>query len=254
LNCQETQNWIDGYVDGELDLARSLEVEHHLRECTACARAVQDRQRLSAAIRAGSLYHAAPAGLRRRVLSSVRKAGKEAPAARVMPWLLRYAALAAVLVMAWGAWRALPASPAEEALTQEVVAGHIRSLMAGHLMDVASTDQHTVKPWFNGKLDFAPPVEDLADQGFPLVGGRLDYLDNRPVAALVYRRRQHCINLFLWPSTQDSERATPAAVRGYHLIRWTQSGMHFWAVSDLNSRELQTFVQLLQARISPGAR
>jgi anti-sigma factor RsiW len=241
------------YVDGELDLARSLEAEGHLRECTACSRAVQERQRLSAAIRSGALYHAAPAGLRNRVLSSVRNAGKEAPAARVTPWL-HYAALAAVFVLAWGLWRARPSSPGEDLLLQEVVAGHVRSLMASHLMDVVSTDQHTVKPWFNGRLDFAPPVEDLADQGFPLIGGRLDYLDNRPVAALVYRRRQHCINLFLWPSAQESERATPAAVRGYHLVRWTQAGMRCWAVSDLNSRELQAFVQRLQARLSPGAR
>jgi anti-sigma factor RsiW len=253
MNCRDTQNWIDGYVDAELDLARSLEVERHLRECTACSQAVQARQRLRAAIRAGSLYHAAPAGLRKRVQSSVRNAGKETTTVRATPWL-RFAAAAAVLVLVWGVWRARPASLAEDALTQEVIAGHVRSLMASHLMDVASTDQHTVKPWFNGKLDFAPPVEDLADQGFPLVGGRLDYLDNRPVAALVYRRRQHCINLFLWPSVQAAERATPAAARGYHLVHWTQSGMRWWAVSDLNSRELQTFVQLLQDRLSPGGR
>jgi anti-sigma factor RsiW len=136
-------------------------------------------------------------------------------------------------------------------ITQEIISGHVRSLMADHLTDVASSDQHTVKPWFNGKLDFSPPVKDLSDHGFPLVGGRLDYLENRPVAALVYRHRKHFINLFIWPSAHGSDIGKKTlASDGYNLIHWEESGMVYWAVSDLNIGELQEFAQLIQNQAS----
>ncbi len=128
-------------------------------------------------------------------------------------------------------------------LTQEVQVAHVRSLMANHLVDVASTDQHTVKPWFNGKLDFSPPVTDLAPQGFPLVGGRLEYLDGREVAALVYQRNKHYINLFIWPSQDQEAGLQRSDYNGYHLFHWTQSGMTFWAVSDVNPKDLVSFIQ-----------
>ena len=138
----------------------------------------------------------------------------------------------------------------EDTLTRELISGHVRSLMANHLADVSSSDKHTVKPWFNGKLDFSPPVENLVEQGFPLVGGRLDYLDNRPVAALVYQRKKHFINVFIWPSTQSSETGTkPVTLQGYRLFQWVRSGMTFWAVSDLEESELQEFVRLLQKQV-----
>ena len=138
---------------------------------------------------------------------------------------------------------------AADAIIEEVVNGHVRSLMASHLFDVQSTDQHTVKPWFLGKLDFSPPVVDLAPIGFPLVGGRLDYLAGRPAAALVYQRRQHTINLFVAPDRRGAGRAAAEerSIRGFHVRHWTHDGMSFWAVSDLNDGDLDAFVRTLQA-------
>jgi anti-sigma factor RsiW len=250
LNCRETQTLVQGYVDGELDLVKSLEIEQHLQECPACAQAHASLQAVRAAIKNSSLYFQAHPGLERRVQSSVRGAIPADRTPRVSPRRLLAVAASLALIMAagWGLVRALPARSDEAFLTRELVASHVRSqMLPSHRFDVASSDPHTVKPWFEGKLDFAPPVKDLADQGFPLVGGRLDYLHNRPVAALVYQRRKHSLNLFIWPSASGSEGATTTVTRqGYRLYQWTQSGMTYWAVSDLNDRELQEFVRLIR--------
>jgi anti-sigma factor RsiW len=133
-------------------------------------------------------------------------------------------------------------------MAEEVVSSHVRSLMASHLVDVSSSDRHVVKPWFAGKLDFSPSVVDLIDHGFPLIGGRLDYLDKRPVAAVVYQRREHVINLFIRPAAHDADAVrTPVTTQGYHLLSWTRAGMTYVAVSDLNTNELLEFVRLVQA-------
>jgi anti-sigma factor RsiW len=139
-----------------------------------------------------------------------------------------------------------PAANDKDLLASEIVSAHVRSLMLDHVTDVVSTDQHTVKPWFEGKLDFSPPVIDLAPQGFTLMGGRLDYVGGRPVAALVYERRQHIINVFIYP-TGDTKNADGISGRqGFNMVHWTKNGMTFWAVSDLNAAELQDFTQLLR--------
>jgi anti-sigma factor RsiW len=244
------QDLIYGYMDGELDLVRNLEIEQHLQSCRSCSRAFQSNQTLRAAITAGPLYYQAPARLQKRVQTAVRKTNRP----ETIPWAARWrwlsvgASLAAVALLAWILAPVLTRPSADDLLTQEIVSAHVRSLMASHLTDVSSSDQHTVKPWFNGKLDFSPPAIDLTNQGFPLVGGRLDYLGNRPVAALVYQRQQHFINLFIWPATSDPDADQNKVTRqGYHLIHWTKSGMTYWAVSDLNQRELQEFARLVKS-------
>ena len=249
VDCQETQRWLPGYVDGEVDLVRAVEIEQHLQTCVRCAQAYKNQQALRAAIRGSALYATAPATLQKRIQASVREASKPNPAPRVWrwPWLGVAAALACVAILAWGLGRAWVAPATDDRLAAEVLAGHVRSLMADHLADVTSSDRHTVKPWFDGKLDFSPAVEDLTSQGFPLTGGRLDYLDGRPVAALVYQRQRHVINLFIWPAPQaGDEAATTEMLQGYNLIHWTKARMTYWAVSDLNADELLEFVRLIQ--------
>jgi anti-sigma factor RsiW len=158
------------------------------------------------------------------------------------------ASLTLVFVLGWQIAGLQSRSSAEDLLVREVLSSHVRSLLvASHQTDVASSDQHTVKPWFQGHLDFSPPVKDLSKDDFLLIGGRLDYLGDHPVAALVYKRREHFINLFIWPSSSGSA-AGPAAVtrQGYHLIHWTDAGLTNWAVSDLNEKELEEFVNLIR--------
>lgn len=196
-----------------------------------------------------SLYFNAPATLHKRLRIASREALRDAPSHRVGAWRWsRVAAASACVALLMWAIISIPSRPAaDDMLAQEVVSGHIRSLMANHLTDVPSSNHHTVKPWFDGKLDFAPPVTDLTAQGFPLVGGRLDYIGNKSVAAVVYQHRQHFINLFIWPSHDLAESGNKLMTRqGYNVIRWNKSGMTFWLVSDLNLSELQQVAQVVQ--------
>src|SRR4051812_41626459 len=203
VNCHETQRWLSGYLDGELDLVNAVALEAHLKTCARCAQAYANQQALQAAIRGSGLYVPAPAALQARIKTSLRQADSSARAPRVLRW--RHwgslaVALACIAVLAWGLGRTWVVPVADDRLAMEVLNSHVRSLITDHLIDVVSSDRHTVKPWFAGKLDFSPTVDDLASQGYPLTGGRLDYLDGRPVAALVYQRQRHVINLFSWPA------------------------------------------------------
>jgi len=253
LSCQRAEELIHGYLDGELDLARSLEVEQHMRECEICARAYRNQITLRSSLKDESLYYGAPEKLKKRIQSSLRNEAKceVSPRAFTWRWLTVGASLAFMLLIGLVVWRVAPRvirPSSDEVLAQEIVSDHVRSLqLENHRIDVISKDPHTVKPWFDGKLDFAPPVKDFAGQAFPLLGGRLEYLNNRTVAALIYQRRLHYINLFIWPAEQAGSTGEVTTQRqGYNLIHWTGSGMHFWAISDLNSVELHEFARLVQ--------
>src|SRR2546427_1031158 len=237
-------------MDGELDPLKNLEIEQHLQHCAVCSQTYKADQTLQKAIKTGSQYYRAPVDLRKRIQSSIRHGGKNERIVPAMPWrwLAVAASAAVVVILAWALVPRVHGLDAEQLVAQEVVSSHVRSLMVDHVADVMSSDQHTVKPWFTGKLDFSPPVHNLAKEGFPLVGGRLDYLENRAVAALVYQRQNHFINLFIWPSSRDSNVNTKALARqGYHLFHWSKSVMTYWAISDLNETALQEFVRLVQA-------
>jgi anti-sigma factor RsiW len=244
MNCEQAKPLIEPYADGELEAGAILELERHLENCSACALAWRNLQSLKKTLKQETLYFTAPAELRRRVKAELRsQAGaKSRWSFRNWDWRIALSTGLATACLALLLTVTLTRPPAGETLAREIVSSHIRSLMASHVMDVVSTDQHTVKPWFNGKLDFSPPVKDLAALGFPLIGGRLDYLGGRGVAALVFQRNKHVINLFIWPAPEAD--STPAALtprQGYHLIHWSEGGMVFWAVSDLNEKELMEF-------------
>ena len=240
---------IEAYADGELDLGSSLEIERHLAHCEACAGVLKNHQALRSALGSASLYYDAPPRLSRRVRAALHKQEKVFAVGPLPVW--RWAAIAApafsIAILALALLTVSRAPSPGDLLSQEIVSAHVRSMMGDHLMDFPSSDQHTVKPSFNGRIDFSPEVRDLSSQGFALLGGRLDYLDRRPVAALIYQRRKHLINLFIWPSEGGAEaRAVETSLRGYNLIRWTRSGMQYSAVSDLNLPELRSFSQAMQ--------
>jgi anti-sigma factor RsiW len=246
MNCEQARRLIQPYADGELDAAGILELEPHLRDCRECALAWRNVQGLKKALAQDALYFTAPKELRRSLTAELRaQAGGRTRRMRwSWSWLAAasYSTALACVVFLLAVTFVRPS--AQQQLAQEVTSCHIRSLMAGHELDVISTDQHTVKPWFAGKLDFSPPVKDLAGQGFPLTGGRLDYLGGHAAAALVFQRNKHVINLFVWPTTvADARPVALAPIQGYNLVHWSQARMNFWAVSDLNEAELMEFAE-----------
>ena len=245
MECREVEGLLGAYLDGELDPAVSTSVRDHADTCAACRQRLANLESIGRMVRRAP-YYQAPDALRARVTHS-----RTRPTAT--PHLLAWAAAAVMVASLTGSILFVrsstrPARPVDsvDTVAQEVVSSHVRALMGEHLFDVRSTDQHTVKPWFLGKLDFSPPVTDLARAGFPLTGGRLDYVAGRPVAALVYTRGQHTINVFVWPEASDAGHSSDArAIRGFHVRHWTRGGMSFWAVSDVNDADLDRFVQLL---------
>ena len=237
---------LHAYVDGELDLANTRETERHLQSCADCRGTEKAIRELRATLTKESTAYRAPAHLRRNVRTALRREARSTQQT-LSPWLMFATGAAfAALVLGFALLQTTRAARTD-AIVSQVVTNHVRSLLAAQLVDVVSSDQHTVKPWFDGKIDFAPEVRDLAANGFPLVGGRLDYLDGKTVAALVYKRNKHPINLFITPApTNRSASRTATNRRGYNVVAWTNNGMKYWAVSDLNHAELREFTELLE--------
>jgi anti-sigma factor (TIGR02949 family) len=264
LDCKESQSLMTAYLDGELDSAGATRFDLHLRSCPACSEAIAEMRDLQKTLKTHATHHVAPSHLKYRIQTGIQaqlqaqmQAERLRPAARVskfanLPWAWINFSVATACSLAFAVMFSLyvSAPSMQDRIEDEVVASHARSLMVAHLSDVVSTDQHTVKPWFAGKLDFSPTVYDFAQQGFPLVGGRLDYLDKRPVAAMAYHHRLHVINLFVWPETPHNETPPVSTSRqGYQLIHWTQSGMCYWIISDMNAQDLTEFKRLLTEQI-----
>lgn len=237
---------LHAYVDGELDLANAREAERHLQSCADCRGTEKAIRQLRNALTSEATAYRAPAHLRRNVRAALRREAKSTQQP-FSPWLMfaSGAALAAVLVA--GVLFQTIRTARTNTIVDQIVANHVRSLLAAHLVDVTSSDQHTVKPWFDGKTDFAPVVRDLSANGFPLVGGRLDYLDGKTVSALVYQRNKHPINLFITPA-QTTRKSSPSVTtrRGYNVLSWENNGMNYWVVSDLNADELREFADLFE--------
>lgn len=254
MNCDEVSRFIHAYSDGELDLPRSLEVEEHLRTCAACEASYENLRALKRSTSAA--YFPVPDGLRENVLTAVRRTRPiDIFNARrdFRPWLLTGLAIAAAVLLGFFLGRSFVHRAPEQALLAEITDSHIRSLVGTHLTDVISSDQHTVRPWFEGKLDFAPPVEDLSGSGFPLIGGRVEYIDGRPAAALVYERRKHFINLFIWPASDGAAPITATKPRrGYSILHWQRAGMNYWAVSEISEDDLRKFAAAFSDAVAPS--
>ncbi|WP_316153292.1 anti-sigma factor [Cupriavidus sp. BIC8F] len=255
MDCNEVCELLPACADDELGAAESLRLEQHLAQCAACTTELGRLRALRTAVREGAAYHRAGPALRARIAAALPAArvpaGGEASRSRWLDWFAWRpavnAGLAALTVasMAFGLTLFLLQDSPQDAMAREVVSGHVRALIADHAVDVASTDRHTVKPWFNGRLDFAPPVQDMAAEGFPLVGGRLDYLHGQRVAVLVYRRNQHPIDVFVLRGA-GARKAAPGfdstlTRQGYQITHWQAGGMDYWAVTDASAADLQRF-------------
>jgi anti-sigma factor RsiW len=256
MNTNNDYLLMNAFVDGELDLSRQLEMEERLRSDEDLARRIEELGQLRSAIREGAPYHAAPASLRSRIGTSIApQRAKPARAAAAIaeavhqwfdwrPLVASFAVVAAVALAVNFTW---PRSSHDERLLDDVVASHVRSTLGEHLVDVASSDHHTVKPWLSSKLDFSPPVDDLRIPGSMFLGGRVDYLDGHPVAALVYRQGPHIVNSFVWPSTVAKEKPAFAEVRGFQTAHWSTNGMAHWVISDVNHTEFTSVVEAIRS-------
>ena len=250
MSCDFTPTLLHGYLDDELDAARAAEFERHLEGCHECTAALGAEESLRSSLQRSGLYENAPVELRKKIRAGLDAATASSAGMRIPAWRL-IAVAATVLIVAGVSWFSWPRAGKDSASTApftvaEIIDAHVRSLQPGHLTDVTSTDQHTVKPWFNGKLAFVPPVKDFVDEGFILVGGRLDVLGGQNVAALVYSRRKHIINVFVLPTKEPDTAIHPPGLRqGYQWRHWRRQGMEYCAISDVSDSDLYELAQLM---------
>jgi anti-sigma factor RsiW len=248
MACERADTVVHGYFDHELDALKAAEFESHLEQCPECVAALDALESLRSTINIAHPYEKMSASFRKKILADlhVKTPTVMAPARVTTDW--RWLAIAATfLLLIFGGWRValLGRGDSREIMASKIVDAHLRSLQPGHLADVISTDQHTVKPWFDGKIDFAPPVRDFTEQGYPLQGGRLDVVDNRTVAALVYGRRKHVVNVFIWPTSEKDATPRTGSIQGYQWIDWRKQGMEFYAVSDTAPADLDQLQHLI---------
>jgi anti-sigma factor RsiW len=249
MDHQKYIELLPAYLDQELGVPDLLDVERHLGSCAECRNELAELRRASEGLKKEAVYFTAPAHLAHRIAANLPRSHKTEAGYKGwgLSWLNVGVALGSLVALVWSGIMYVAVPSSQDKLVDELVSSHVRSLLVDHLSDVVSSDKHTVKPWFNGKLDYSPPVFDLASNGFPLTGGRLDYFNGRAVAVIVYRHNQHPINVFVWPSKNNN---APRILerQGYNLINWTANGMEYWAVSDLAANELDKFVTTLRSQ------
>ena len=247
MTCDEARILLHALLDGELDAGHAREVEAHIAGCPACAAELAAQREMQRVLADTDLRYTAPPSLRARIEASLPQPQRQQPTRRSV--LRGFAMGSAVSALAaTGIVALVLRQDDQQRILSEVVSAHLRSLQAGHLTDVVSTDQHTVKPWFNGKLDVSPPVIDLTAQGFTLIGGRLDYVDARAIGAVVYKRRAHVINLFVAQTSSMARKpAKMETVQGFNIRRWSDHGLNYWAVSDIGADELAEFGEKFEA-------
>jgi anti-sigma factor RsiW len=252
MTCDEAEILLHALIDGELDAGHAREVEEHVASCPRCAAALAAYRQTSKAVASADVRFAAPPQLRRRIEAALPQAQPVPNRRAVLRGFAMGSAVSAIA--ATGLVAIVLRGDDEQRIMSEVVSAHLRSLQAGHLTDVVSTDQHTVKPWFNGRLDVAPPVVDLTAQGFTLIGGRLDYVDARPIGAIVYRRRAHVINLFVAQTASTERRAAKIeTIQGFNIRKWGDRGLNYWAVSDIGADELAEFGEKFETAMRSSA-
>ena len=252
MKCAECRELLSGHVDNELMTNESQDVDAHLATCAECAREHEMLAATSQLLKQGLVRHSAPDVLKARIRNALAQPDAfepPAPKRKSSQWIRLAAACAAVAVISSGVtYEALTRGGGPRGVAEEVVTSHVRSLMGGHLTDVVSNNTHNVKPWFNGKVDLSPTVPKLDSIGFPLLGGRIDYVQGRPVATVVYTRRQHIINVYSWSRRgPNTDPVAAGSDKGYHLVEWRRDGIEQWAVSDLNTAELMDFARAFTA-------